>query len=504
MPAAGEHVTTRDRRPEARGQASPRGFDVLAASLFAIAGWALLAGLGRARMFDRDEGFHAMAADLVRHGHRPWSDFLYLHPPGLAWLLAPFGGAPLTLRLVASLFGGLILGLLAGAMSTWYGRRVGVTAAILMATHPVFLTWFGTVKTYPFAGLMTLAALLLLAAETNRPPEARRGARLAASALILGAAVLIRLPAMALAPLGATWLALTDRTGRGLARTLTFLALAVIPPLAAMTGLGASLAQAWYNAIASHAEPVANAWSQRADTLVDLLRTPQIVLCMAIGLAGLLPAIGIRGWEPRRSAPSAALPLSVAGLLTLGYLLARPTYSQYWAFALPFWTWSMAPSLAWIFRRPRGATRIALPLVIGWFGLSLWHADRIVSPYPSQRWFSPGSVAEARRKLSTVTRPGDRVGSLWPGYVAGTGRLPIGGLENSLGFTAAAALSPGERRAFHVLSIGECEEQFRAGDQQAVFLTAEDAERNPGLPGTLTGYSVVWSTDSIVLLVRGK
>jgi hypothetical protein len=481
-------------------RSAPRHVDSGLALASGLAGFALLAAVDRIRVFDRDEGYHAMAADLVRQGWWPWRDFLYLHPPGLAWLLAPFGGDPFLLRWVAAVFGGLNLALLVGALSAWYGRRPAILAGLLVACHPFFLSWMGTVKTYPFAGAATLAAMLLLAELLRRDPEDRSPAVLAGSALLLGVAIAIRLPCLALAPLGAGWLVASDRSRRGAGGATLFVALAVIPPLAAFWTTGASWPQMWFNAISSHNEPVANAWEQRIDTLLDLLRDPQVLLPMAAG--SVAPWWhGLRGRSGERR-PDVTFPLSVAVILTIGYLLARPTYSQYWIFALPFWIWCMTPWLSLASTRSKRARPIAAVLLVLWLAATLSRFERIVSPHHTQKYFSRIEVENVRREIRRTIPPGTVVASIWPGYLAGTGRPPLPGLENTLGFFMAAQLSAGQRRAFHTLSIEEYRERLRVDRPVAVVVTTEDVQRYPFLQNDLAGYPVSYSTEEILLLCR--
>ncbi len=124
-----------------------------------------------------DDGVHYAAADALVHGRLPYRDFLFLQPPGILLVLAPFAwigslttdpAGDLAARLAFLMLGGVNAGLV-----TAICRRYGWTAAIVAGgTYAVFFpAVYGERSTLlePVGTFAVLLAILLARHRTARP-----------------------------------------------------------------------------------------------------------------------------------------------------------------------------------------------------------------------------------------------------------------------------------------------------------------------------------------------
>lgn len=466
----------------------------------------LLAALSRVRWYDRDEGFYAMAAALVRAGRHPWRDFAYPQGPLLPFLLAPLGTEMAGLRWLSVALSAALVFLLLRRVTTRHGATTGVATALLLLACPFFTSWMPTLKTYAPAGLLSAGALLLLTSGARRwdgpRGEAARGALVG---LLVGLAAAIRVPCLVLAPLGAAWLAL-DRPTPERRRGALLLGGVTLALVAAACGLtGASPAQMALNALRAGLLVNPHPWRQRLTTLGEYARDPAVLLLVGLGLAGLALS-----WRAR-SGPSAAprradheLAAVVAATLTLGYLMALPTFTQYFTFAVPFWAWAAAPLWARVAAwRPPARAAVWAALVATCALSALLYGERSRrSPYPWQAYFAPAEVTALRAALAAHVPAGTPTLATWPGFLAGSAVKPWPGLESTVSFDLAAHLPPARRALVPFVSVDEVRALLAAGTPAAVVLTTEDQEWYHFDPTRLPAYEVVHASERVVLLVR--
>ena len=113
---------------------------------------------------DVDEGYYALAAELVAHGRVPYRDFFYpqapLHPYVLAPFIAVFGARFMLLRIVSATFAGLSGLLVAHAVHRETRSPLGtVMAVVLFATHELSWQWLITIRPYGPAVACILGSL---------------------------------------------------------------------------------------------------------------------------------------------------------------------------------------------------------------------------------------------------------------------------------------------------------------------------------------------------------
>jgi len=146
-----------------------------------------------------DEGVYVSAAGLLTDGHVPYRDFVFLHPPGILLLQAPFAAAaPSVLGwddvLVLGRWLGVGVGLANTALialvaSRWCGRWAAVIAAALYASFGPAISIERHTLLEPYVNLATLAA----AASWLKQDRARSDVRSVMAGGLAGFAAAIKL-----------------------------------------------------------------------------------------------------------------------------------------------------------------------------------------------------------------------------------------------------------------------------------------------------------------------
>ncbi len=147
-----------------------------------------------------DESVYVGASWLLRHGHLPYRDFVYVFPPGFLALLWPltsitalFGGPAATVtagRFAAAVAGSWNIWLVGRLGQRWLGWPAGLFAAAIFATTPAVIASDTLVLQEPFVNL----AILLAFTAWSSTRSSRRN-RLYRAALLLGIAISIKLVA---------------------------------------------------------------------------------------------------------------------------------------------------------------------------------------------------------------------------------------------------------------------------------------------------------------------
>lgn len=147
----------------------------IALVVIAVGGWLIRASpLLRATgafgvPVDYDEGVYFTAARLLFDGVLPYRDFVFVHPPGLLYLLGLLPGFSAA-RFIATLIGAANIFLVGRLASRWAGPMAGLVAAALYAGYPEAVV----VERGPFLEpLLNLACLsMALAWLSNRSAPA--------------------------------------------------------------------------------------------------------------------------------------------------------------------------------------------------------------------------------------------------------------------------------------------------------------------------------------------
>lgn len=136
--------------------------------------WFAFVGLGLP--LDEDEGFYAVAAELVGHGHLPYRHFFYPQMPLGPFVLAPFALVAarfVCLRLVTAALAAGASALVAHAVHRETRSRAGsVVAVLFFVTHELSWRWLPTLRPYALSELCALGAFVL-ATPVARVPSRR-------------------------------------------------------------------------------------------------------------------------------------------------------------------------------------------------------------------------------------------------------------------------------------------------------------------------------------------
>ncbi|MCY7372478.1 MAG: glycosyltransferase 87 family protein [Spirochaetaceae bacterium] len=182
----------------------------------------VLRGGGLHGILAYDDGVYFGAADSLLSGRLPYRDFLFLHPPGVLLVLAPFTGLArvtsdptgFAVARLAFMAVGALNAVLAYAVARRAGRVAGIAAGVLYALWGPAVYAERTTLLEPLVNLGVLGALALLGDGRSLP---RR--RLVLAGVVLGAAVAVKL--WAVMPLVVIVVWVLRRSGRSAGLVLT-------------------------------------------------------------------------------------------------------------------------------------------------------------------------------------------------------------------------------------------------------------------------------------------
>ena len=311
------------------------------AALFALAlglrlGIAPIGGGFTGKYVDYDSGVYYAAGMGLVHGRLPYRDFLLVHPPVIAYVLAPFAALG---RLTTDDIGYLAanvafaaIGALNAVLVTHVARRAGVNSAAALAGGAFYAVWYGAIESEYLCRLEGLGNLflllaLLVAVRSWNGSRSSRSALLGVGALL---AVAVNVKIWFVVPLAVVvcWEAVGRRSWRGAAALLSG-ALAACAVLDLPVFLPAP-SQMWDMVVAAQVGRGANARSSlgvrlgQLSTLdqagLDAARRPLLVAAGCV----LAAAVALAAWR-RATRPFAALLLAQAAVL-----LAAPSWFPFY------------------------------------------------------------------------------------------------------------------------------------------------------------------------------
>ncbi len=467
---------------------------IVARAALVLAAAVVLAAAAWWRPIDGDEGYYAAAAGLTAAGQQPYADYFYPQAPLLPYVYAPVvAAAGPSLRALRWL--SVLLSWATVLVWAWHLARrererpwLQLAALALLVCAPGVVSWTVTVKTYALTGLLTSLALVL--ALRGLEPDARPwwllGAGLAAG--LAGSARLFFAP---LGPVLAAGLVLwpTDRGRRAALAQAAWL-------LAGWAGGSLPLATAWlrdpgvfvfdnlgYHALrfselkAQHPEPslVRRVGAALAGTGRVLATRPYLLAYLALagwGAAGLRRAAAAE----RRALALVAL---ASGVFFLVCMAPDPVYAQY--FAAPLITLALPLAAAGLARLTGGALRplaaaAGAAAVLGTAVVVLLHPGMDRDPVWSFRSYD-AVVADIRR----LSGPDDLVASFWPGYVFGSGRRYLPGMENQFAIGVSEELTAAQKARYRIADRQRLMTAFRARRPRLVVLGTWMNEVNTAL-----------------------
>jgi hypothetical protein len=447
-----------------------------------IAQAALLAWMVSTRRINADEGIYLSAAARIAQGEIPYRDFMYPQMPYLAYLYAP-----LFLLDVPPLLPARASSALASLLLSWLVSRITLRQGLTRASRVILVTFFAlhalklsTHSTAITHAVSDCGALLsLFALETGRPLLA---------GLSLGVAVGVRLP---LTPLVALWAAALWWRGNVLhiPRLLAGFAAALVPviPLAVLDPDNFVFGTVTLHTMRGHFESAATVWMQKLVMLLKWVVFPQDLLLLAIAASAATAA-------PR-------LPLLAAGLLTLIFLRATPTYLIYVVQVLPFLFLAAAPGFERFVRRPRLVAAVALLYLVSLLPTLGYSPVRVFSddPVKEDRLWSPATVEAVVTLIRTHSGADARILSWWEGYPPLAGRRGIDGVGFWEAMVARKA-NPVDAAHVHCLPRDDLARLIERGEPD--LIVAPDGTWSDLLPRIHARYERVGDVDLIHVYKR--
>jgi len=380
-----------------------------------------------------DEGFHMLAAQLIKAGRRPYLDFFFAQAPLNAWWNAAwmfvFGESWRALHAVASAAtaGAVLLSAdFVFVRAPWQRWRLPVSlAAVLLIGGNWLLVEFGPIaQAYALCMLLTVVAFrLAVAAAGHRGLLLTALAGCAASAS--AAASLLTVPA---APVVLLWILIYNRVGGRLARFAAFVAGAAVPWLPVLWLYLLGPYQVRFGIIDFHLLYRQVDWDgslrHNLELMSDWINSAHALFLGLLAAAGFLYIARGSGWVRERRAEFYLCGwMAAAQIAYLCYV--RPTFQQYFSLVIPFLGIPAAVGFYVVASRLRSPDRPWAPFSVLAFLLCFGLAKGIYDDRTSLKWSDYEQVA---RKVDQVTpRHGMLLADEFSYFM--TRRTPPSGLE---------------------------------------------------------------------------
>lgn len=443
--------------------ATPKQFWILAVSALAIAAGLLV--YSQTMAFVWDEGFHLVAAQLIKTGKRPYLDFCFPQTPlnaywNAGWMRL-FGETWRVTHVFAALF-------VAGAafltadfvfrhfpIPRW--RLISALAALMFVGLNTNAVLFGTSgQAYGICLFLTVAAfrLTVVAARTRRPLAAF------AAGLLAGASAGCSLLTAPVAPVLLIWLAL-QLPSRDRWRSAAAFTVGILVPFAPVFWLFAQgPREVFFNIIQYQAMYRRVNWTGATPHDIDVLSawlvSAQSLFMGLLGIGGAALLFRKAAWDRARRADF-SLALWQAVALTAYTATAHPTFERYFVFVAPFLTMVAVLGLYELTSRlvsPRHALwpPLALMLIVV---LALGRA--LFDDRDAVTWYDYQNIA---KKVAEVTPPQGRIYADELVYFL-LHRTPPPGMEFS--YAHKLELPPAQEKLYHIVSEKELAAEVKAG-----------------------------------------
>jgi hypothetical protein len=498
--------------------------------LVGLAAAAVFAVIAMYTVSDVDEGYFAVAGELVGRGRMPYRDFFYPQAPffpyvlGLVWRVAhpTLRGD----RIVMAILGGLTAGTIANEV--WVetrSRMAAVFGAAFFVCHELSWQWIPMVKSYAMATLFALIAVVLVSRE--KKPSTRACVVAGILALSATATRLLMAPVLPVVLLGAALRETKHAFWRGLAIGVTVTLTVVRPhvgpvqlallaafsvavvyvrspirattlrPLAVAGGIAIALVPVWlvyraapaaflFGNLGYHAHREAggliSAWTESRNVLLAMLGVHKLMTYSVAGpqfvLLLILSALSLT----QKNRALRLIPALAGVLLTIVSLKPNPAHEQYFVVAVPFFALAAAMAVGHAFSSHRGT------LVESRAPYALVAAAYVLLAVPSfdRKWrlaiYDPHNMSATRPSLiergaALVVRAEDEhPGPLlptWPGSAIGVADRIMPGFEDHFGRKVAGAMSDEERARFHLARAEDFKTMVTARTPTVVVLDRE-------------------------------
>jgi hypothetical protein len=446
-----------------------------------LGGWiAFLAGglmvYSQTLAFTWDEGFHLLAAQLIRAGKRPYLDFCFPQTPFNAYWTAGwmslFGETWRVTHVVSALLASASVALAAQyvfsrvPVARW--RLAAGCAAAALAGMNWLVFDFGSVgQAYGLCLFALVAAFrVTLAAADRRSP-----APAALAGLLAGAAAASSLLTAAAAPVLLAWLALRSRAGARWAKAAAYLAGATAPFLPVLWLFAHGPRQTLFNLFQYQMRYRAINWPETTrhdlEVLTSWIDCGQALVMLALAAAGVWFLRSRKEWGGAWRSE-----LALCGWLALALGaevgVAHPTFPRYFVVAIPFVAILAAVGFHGFLSGGGGALRSLWAAAVLSLFLALALGKSMYEDRDTYRWADMELLA---RKVAEIAPPGVALVADEPIYFL-MRRTPLPGQEFAYAHTVTD-LSKDRAAELHVVSYTEMKKQAHAG-AYAVFQTCDD------------------------------
>ena len=453
-----------------------RPFLFLCATVGALG--AALLFYSQTKAFAWDEGFHLLAAQLIKAGREPYLDFCFSQTPlnaywNAGWMWA-FGESWRTAHAVAALLTAGAVFLTADFVFTRlpvanWRFAAAITAAVLTGLNITVFEYGTIAQAYGICLFLTVAAFRLAVLVPDRegwllPAGAGFLASAAAGSSLLTATA---------APVLLAWILINNRAGSRWVKLAAMIAGALIPALPVLRLFVQNPQTVWfgifeYNGLYRHVD-----WPNATRHNVEVL-TYWIDSSQALTL-GLLAAMGVvfivkSDWDRARRSE-----FYLCGWLAMAagaeFCTPHPTFQRYFLLTVPFLATLAAVGLYAVTLRMWNPARPGLPVLALALLVMLGLAKSFYEKGDVYRWSDLEQIA---RKVDEVTPPGGMLFADEPIYFL-TGRRPPSGFELADSHKLEL-LPPDVARALHIVPKSEVDLRIAAGvfDTVATFEDDED------------------------------
>jgi hypothetical protein len=439
------------------------------ALVWTYATWALLAAAlmvyAETLAFTGDEGFHMLAAQLIKAGKRPYLDFCFPQTPlnayWNAFWMRVFGESWRTAHAVASLLtsGAVILAaqfiLSRFPERAWAATAAMATAAIVGLNSVV--VEFGPLGQAYGMCLFTIVAAFRL---TVSAVERRSGARALAAGVLAGVAAGASLLAAPVAPVLLIWLVWNSGGGRWV-KAVAFLTGCAAPFLPVLALFARAPWVVWFNIAEYHLYYRAIYWPDPLphdlETLTGWTADPQAVVLGLLAIGGVVFIWRRSNWDRARRSEfylCGWLVLGIAAELAFGH----PTFARYFCLTVPFLAILAAAGLYAIGSRVFAPERTFWPAAIAIFIMA---ATGVRAVYDhAQEVYSWPQYEDVARKIEQVA-PTNRNLFTVPMLYFLTKRRPPAGMEFE--YSHKLNLPAAQMAALHAMPEAELKRLVAAG-----------------------------------------
>lgn len=437
---------------------------------------AALVVYSQTKAFAWDEGFHLLAAQLIKAGRKPYLDFVFSQTPlnaywNAAWM-SVFGESWRTPHAVAALLSAGAVFLTADFVFTRFPvahwrLAAGLTVALLTGLNALVFEYGTIAQAYGICLFLTVAAFRFAILVPDHP-----GWLLPAGAgFLASAAAGSSLLTATTAPVLLLWLLIYNRTGNRWIKLAGFLAGALIPFLPVLWLFVQSPKSVWFGIFEYNGLYRWVDWPGITRHNLEVL-TYWIDSSQALTL-GLLAAVSVfflakSEWDRARRAE----------FYLCGWLAAatgaelctpHPTFQRYFLLIVPFLATLAAVGLYAVTVRMWNPNRPAWPV----FALTLLAALGLAkSLYEKGEVYSWPYLEQVARKVDQVTPPGGTLFADEHIYFL-TGRRPPSGFE--LADSHKLELLPRDvARVLHIVPKSEVDRRVAAGVFDTVATLEDD------------------------------